>query len=99
MKRYLIAAAITVAAVSTFAETPAIARPAPVPDCSDDDDGEEELNRYADGTDERRCKNNNGYGNGPESGPAPGHSFPHNPQLRPDQNSGPRSGPRGDNLR
>jgi len=43
------------------------------------------------GTDELggSCKNNNGYGNGPEAGPPPGNSGDHNPQLT-SWNSGPR---------
>ena len=39
---------------------------------------------------DRKRKNNNGYGNGPESGPPPGNSGAHNPQLL-----GPNRGPRG----
>jgi hypothetical protein len=42
--------------------------------------------------DDKRRKNNNGYGNGPESGPPPGNSGAHNPQLL-GWNRGPK-GPR-----
>ena len=41
---------------------------------------------------DKKRKNNNGYGNGPESGPPPGNSGDHNPQLL-SNNRGPK-GPR-----